>query len=396
MLRPDTLGMTAVLAMLTAIGPLSTDMYLPSLPSIASAFAADASRVQLTLSIYLVGFAMGQIFYGPISDKFGRKPAVLTGLLLYAVASAGCALATSIDMLVFFRFVQALGAAGPIVLARAIVRDLYDGARAGRELSRMGMIMGIVPALAPIIGGVMEPLFGWRSNFWAVLLAAGALAWVVSRHLPETLRARRLEPISFISILRGFGALLSHRGYRLYVTVSGLTYGGLFCFISGSSFVLQQTYGLSPLLFGLSFAVSVLGFITGTVIAQRVVGRLGLDGTIRIGVWLLALGGALMLTAMAYGPGWFGEVTLPMALYTMGVGLVLPQSSASSMMPFPDRAGAASSLLGLIQMSFAAGVGALLGTVLMKSPLLMPLFITVLGGATLLVFGMARGFQRPA
>jgi MFS transporter, DHA1 family, multidrug resistance protein len=395
MLRPDTLGMTAMLAMLTAIGPLSTDMYLPSLPAIATVLAADSARVQLTLSAYLVGFAVGQIFYGPISDKYGRKPAVLTGLLLYALASAGCALATSIDMLIGMRFVQALGAAGPIVLARAIVRDLYDGARAGRELSRMGMIMGLVPAIAPIIGGVMEPLLGWRSNFWAVLLASCALAFVVSHKLPETLRERRVEPISVLSILKGFGTLLSHRGYRLYVTISGLTYAGLFCFISGSSFVLQQTYKLSPLMFGLSFGASVLGFIGGTIIAQRIVGKFGLDGTIRIGVWLLALGGMLMLTAMSFGTGWFGEATLPMALYAMGVGLVLPQSSASSMMPFPDRAGAASSLLGLIQMGFAAGVGALLGSVLTKSPLLMPLFITVLGGAALVVFGLARGFKRP-
>jgi MFS transporter, DHA1 family, multidrug resistance protein len=393
-LKPDTLGMTAVLALLTAIGPLSTDMYLPSLPSIASAFDTPDSRVQLTLSVYLLGFAVGQIFYGPISDKFGRKPAVLTGLIIYALASAGCALATSIDMLIVMRFLQALGAAGPIVLGRAIVRDLYDGARAGQELSRMGMIMGVVPALAPIIGGVLEPVFGWRSNFWAVLLAACALAFVVSRHLPETLRERRLEPISVASILRGFGVLLGHKDYRLYVTVSGLTYAGLFCFISGSSFVLQQTYGLTPLLFGLSFGMSVLGFITGTIIAQRVVGKLGLDGTIRIGVWLLSLGGVLMLSAMQFGPGWFMEATLPMALYAMGVGLVLPQTSASAMMPFPDRAGAASSLQGLIQMSFAALVGAALGTVLIKSPLLMPVFITALGSATLVVFGLARGFKR--
>jgi MFS transporter, DHA1 family, multidrug resistance protein len=185
---------------------------------------------------------------------------------------------------------------------------------------------------------------------------------------------------------------LQHKDYRVYVMTSGLTYAGLFCYISGSSFVLQQTYGLSPLLFGLSFGLSVLGFIAGTIIAQRVVGRLGLDGTIRIGVWLLALGGTLMLTAMAFGPGWPFEVILPMAIYAMGVGLVLPQSSASSMMPFPDRAGAASSLLGLIQMSFAAIVGGGLGAV--TSALFMPLFITVLGSATLFVFGRARGFQR--
>ncbi len=207
-LRPDTLGMTAILAMLTALGPLSTDMYLPSLPAIATALGTDVARAQLTLSGYLVGFAAGQIFYGPVSDKIGRKPTVLAGLALYCLASAACALAQSVEMLIAARVVQALGAAGPIVLGRAIVRDLYEGPRAGRELSRMGMIMGLVPAIAPIIGGILEPLFGWRSNFWAVLGGAAALALAVILFLPETLRQKRPEPISLLGIFRGFGVLL--------------------------------------------------------------------------------------------------------------------------------------------------------------------------------------------
>ena len=191
-------------------------------------------------------------------------------------------------MLIVARFIQAFGAAGPIVLGRAIVRDLYEGSRAGKELSRMGMIMGLVPAIAPVMGGILEPAFGWRANFWAVLAGGGMLALIVVLMLPETLRTRRPEAISILNILRGFGVLLQNRHYRIYVALAGLTYGGLFCFISGSSFVLQNSYGLGPFMFGLSFGFSVLGFISGTIVAQKIVGRLGLDGTIAIGVTCLA------------------------------------------------------------------------------------------------------------
>lgn len=395
-LRPGTFGMTAMLAMLIALGPLSTDMYLPSLPSIAAALETETSSVQLTLSVYLVGFAAGQIFYGPVSDKIGRKPAVLFGLGLYCLASAACALAQSIEVLIAARFVQALGAAGPIVLGRAIVRDIYEGPAAGRELSRMGMVMGLVPALAPIIGGFLEPLFGWRSNFWAVLAASALLAASVAALLPETLRQARPEPISLREILRGFGVLLAHAGYRRYVLLAGLTYAGLFSFISGSSFVLQRVYGLTPFAFGLSFGASVIGFITGTIIAQRIVMKRGMDGTIAIGVACLAGGGMLMLALMMIGTGSSLEVTVPMALYAMGVGLVLPQANASAMMPFPDRAGAASSLQGLVQMSFAAIVGAALGYFLDSSALLMPAFISAMGLAALFVFHSSRHWNRQA
>jgi len=378
-LSPDTLGMTAMLALLTALGPLSTDMYLPSLPAIGKALGTDAASVQLTLSTYLVGFAVGQIGYGPVSDKLGRKPVVLAGLALYALGSVICALASTIEWLIAARFLQALGAAGPIVLGRAMVRDLYEGPRAGRELSRMGMIMGIVPTLAPVIGGVLEVQFGWRSNFWAALLAAAALAAAVAFLLPETLRQRSPGPLSLLGILRGFGILLRHRSYRSYLAIGGCTYAGLFAFISGSSFVLQGRYGLDPFRYGLSFSFGALGFIAGTIVAQKVVGKRGIDGTIRLGVLCMAAGGSIMLALMILSTGSSLEVTIPMALYAAGVGLALPQSNAGAMMPFPDRAGAASSLQGLVQMGFAAIVGAGLGGFIGSSAFAMPIVITVMG-----------------
>lgn len=360
-LKPDTLGMTAMLALLAALGPLSTDMYLPSLPAIARELGASTAGTQLTLSAFLVGFAAGQFVYGPVSDRVGRRPVLAAGLGIFVAASLACAVAPTIELLVAGRFLQALGAAGPIVLARAMVRDLYEGPRAGRELSRMGTIMGLVPAFAPILGGVLQGAFGWRANFLAAVLFGLALAAVALTVMPETLCARPSEPISFRALPRSFGVLFRHPAYRVYVALAGLSYGGLFAFISGSSFVLQGTYGLSEIGFALAFAFCVLGYIAGTLIGQRIVGRRGLDGTIELGVACLAAGGIAMLALVLAGPFSPLAVVLPMTLYTAGVGLTLPSAQASAMTPFPDRAGAASSLLGIFQMGFAALVGIALG-----------------------------------
>ena len=389
-LRPDTLALTALLALLTSLGPLSTDMYLPSLPMIARGFGSDTAGAQLTLSAFLVGFAAGQVFYGPVADRYGRKPVLLAGMALFIVASLACAFASSIEMLTGARFLQALGASGPIVLARAVVRDLYEGARAGKELSRMGTVIGVVPAAAPIAGGLLEAAFGWRSTFFVTTVLGLALAAVVVVGLPETLKRRSTEPLSVPAILRGYGVLLENSTYRLYLVTCALAYSGLFAFISGSSFVLQQVYGLSEILFGFAFSFVVLGYITGTIIAQRVVGKRGIRGTVRLGVTCLALGGIAMLAGAMAGPGTPFEIMLPMALYTCGIGFTLPQSMAGAMGPFPDRAGAASSFIGLCQMSAAAVVGIGLGHALDVTPLALPLVIAALGIAAFAVFALSK------
>ena len=385
-LKPDTLAMTVVLALLTALGPLSTDMYLPSLPAIRADLGATTAGTQLTLSAFLLGFAVGQFVYGPVSDRVGRRPVLLFRLALFTLASLICTLAPSIETLVAARFVQAIGASGPIVLGRAIVRDLYEGARAGRELSRMSTIMGVVPAAAPIFGGLLYQAFGWRSNFAACIAFGVALAAVILTRMPETIPARSPIPVSFLAILRGFRSLLAHRSYPVYVAFSSLAYGGLFAFISGSSFVLQGFYGLSELAYAFSFSFMVIGFMAGTLLAQQVVWRLGLDGTIGLGVTALALGGVLMLALVALGVPSSLAVTGPMALYAVGVGLTMPQSMASAMGPFPDRAGAASSLLGLCQMTFAAILGIGLGLALGQAALPLPAAIAGSGAAAFALF----------
>jgi DHA1 family bicyclomycin/chloramphenicol resistance-like MFS transporter len=394
LLKPETLAMTTVLALLTALGPLSTDMYLPSLPAIAGDLGTSTAGAQLTLSAFLIGFAVGQFLYGPVSDRVGRRPVLLFGLGLFVLASLACTLAPTVEALVTARFVQALGASGPIVLARAIVRDLYEGPRAGRELSRMGSIMGLVPALAPILGGLLHEAFGWRSTF-AVCMAFGTvMAALVALRMPETVPSRSTEPLSFLAILRGFRALLDHPAYRTYVAFSSLAYGGLFAFISGSSFVLQGAYGLAELPYAFSFGFVVLGYIAGTTLAPRLVSRRGLDGTIGIGVAALAAGGVLMLALVAAGVPSSLAVTGPMALYGLGVGLTMPQSMASAMGPFPDRAGAASSLLGLCQMSFAAVLGIALGQALERAAALpLPIAIAIVGVAALALFHATRNVR---
>jgi DHA1 family bicyclomycin/chloramphenicol resistance-like MFS transporter len=389
MLRPDTFALTALLALLTGLGPLSTDLYLPSMTDIGRSLAASPAQVQFTLSGYLIGIGLGQILYGPVSDRHGRKRVLLAALGLYCVASFVCCVANSIEMLIAARFLQALGGSGAIVLARAIVRDLYSGARAGRELSLMSAVMAIAPVVAPIIGGVVQTGFGWRATF-VVLVAIGIAALLtVWRLLPETLRERASEPVSFGASLRSFGVLARNRIFVVHTAAVALSYGGLFAWISGASFVLQDLYGLTPFTFGLAFAATAAGYMTGAVLAARIVSRIGLERTIGLGACALALGGLVMSLALALAPLSVLSLILPMAIYTAGIGLVLPQSFAGALTPFPERAGAASSLIGFVQQMSAAIIGAGIGQLLVSAwPI--ALTLALMGVLTVLLWAFAR------
>jgi MFS transporter, DHA1 family, multidrug resistance protein len=379
MLRPDTLALTALLALLTAVGPMSVDLYLPSLPELGRVFGASVPQVQLTLSGYLLCFAIGQIVFGPISDHVGRKPVLLAALSLYVAICLSCLFATSIEMLIALRCLQALGVAGAPVLARAIVRDLYHGVRAGRELARMGSITALAPVVAPSLGGLLQSTFGWRASFVGMAVLGLCAILLVIRLLPETMKQRPQEPISLSSVLRGYGIFLRHRTFRIYLAIVAASYGGLFAWISGSSFVLQDLYGLSPLLFGLVFAAATLGYGLGTLLAARLVVRIGIDRTIVCGGVALAVGGLAMAAAIAMGATSPAALALPMALYLCGLGLAMPQSMAGALMPFPERAGAASSLLGFLQQTTASAIGILVGQMLGTSALPLAVMIGTMG-----------------
>ena len=393
MLRADTFALTALLAALTAIGPLSTDMYLPSLPDIARALAASTAQVQLTISAYLIGFAVGQIIYGPISDRQGRKPVLLAALGLYSAATLICALSPSIDMLIAARALQALGGSGCIMVARAIVRDLYSGARAGRELSVMGSVMALAPVVAPVIGGALQTAFGWPSIFVALVVVGVGGATTIWLVLPETLKQRASEPVSPAAMLRSYGIVARNPAFLAYMALATGSYAGLFAWISGASFVLQNLYGLSPLDFGVAFALSAVGYLTGTNLAARLVTRLGLDRTIGFGCCALAAGGLGMVASVALGFTSAVALVLPVAVYLAGMGIVLPQSIAGAMTPFPERAGAASALFGFVQQSVAAMCGAIVGSLLGHNAWPVAGAVAIMGVATSLLWLTTRGVR---
>jgi DHA1 family bicyclomycin/chloramphenicol resistance-like MFS transporter len=396
MLRPGTFALTALLAGMSAIGPLTTDIYLPSLPSIARLLDASTSQAQFTISAYLIGFALGQTIYGPVSDRHGRKPVLLAALALYCAASLACALAQSIEVLIAARAVQALGGAGGIVLARAIVRDLYSGARAGRELSLIAAVMALAPVLAPVVGGVLETGLGWRSVFVTLVAASIAGAAAVWLLLPETLARRAPEPVSPVSILRSYGVVMRNPAYLAYVGIAASCFAGLFAWISGSSFVLQDLYGLSPFVFGFAFAAGSVGFMIGSALATRFIRSVGIDGIIGVGSAACLVGGVLMAAAVALGLDSAVSLVVPMAVYLAGLGMVLPQSIAGALTPFPERAGTASSLLGFIQQSTSAVWGAVIGALLGQSAWPLAGGVALAGGATFLLWIATRRLRARA
>jgi DHA1 family bicyclomycin/chloramphenicol resistance-like MFS transporter len=389
MLQPGTFGLTLLLAMLTALGPLSMDMYLPSLPDITHVLAAPTARTQLTVSSYLIGFAVGQVIYGPLSDRYGRRPVVLAAVALYLASTLACAAARSVDPLIAARFFQGVGGSGAIVLARAIVRDLYSGVRAARELSLMGSISAFAPIVAPMIGGILQTAFGWRASFICMSIGAVVTVLVAARLLPETMRRRPGDPVSLLSMLGGYGTVLRNRAFLVYLGVLTISYAGLFAWVSGASVVLQSVYGLSPVTFGFTFALGAGGFMTGAMIATRLVMRLGLDRTIWVGVTVLAVGGMALAAAVATSiPGIW--LVAAMAVYLAGLGLAMPQAMAGALTPFPERAGTAASLLGLVQQTVAAIVAAAIGGYLGHSAWPMTGVVLAMGCLTFLLWALAR------
>jgi DHA1 family bicyclomycin/chloramphenicol resistance-like MFS transporter len=388
-LSTDRFALTILLGFLTALGPLSTDLYLPSLPSIARHFSVASGQAQLTLSAYLIGFAIGLPIYGPVSDRYGRKRVVLFGLALYGVANLISAMSPSLDVLIASRGLQGFGAAAPLVVARAMVRDLHEGRRAAQELARMGTIMGVVPAIAPILGVGLEMYFGWRSNFVATATLALCLGLWVWLLLPETLRQRAATPLTLVSMVGGFGSLLRDRRFLPFALLAATCYSGLFAFISGSSFVYQQHFKVTPLLFAISFVMMVLGYMAGAFFSQRLALRFSQRRMLMIGSLLQAGGGVVMVGTSLAGLGPFG-ITLPMMAYAAGVGFTLPQSHAGAMMHFPERAGAASSLLGVIQMGVAAIVGAKVGAWIDQGPMILAGAVALLGVASVLLLPLVR------
>jgi len=391
--RPESFLAGALLTGLVAFGPLSTDLYLPSLPGIARDLMAEASAVQLTLSVFLLGFAVGQILYGPLSDRFGRRPVLLGGIAIYLAGTAACALAPTIQALIAARFAQAVGACSGVVLARAIVRDLFAPERAASVMAYMGSAMAIGPMVGPVIGGQLEIRFGWRANFILLALFGAAMLVAVLATMQETNRNRDPSALSPRRMLGNFRDMLRARRFLGCTLTATFVYGGLFTFISVSSFVLIDVVGLTPDLYGFCFAAMVVGYMVGALSAGRVVQHLGVDRVMLSG-GILAGGSGVVLAILSVLAGraiGVVEIVVPMMVYGAGVGWVLPASSAAAVGAYPDKAGAASSLLGVIQMCVAAGIGALVGHLLDGTARPMGLAIAFCGLGTLAAIVSMRG-----
>jgi len=293
-------------------------------------------------------------------------------------------------VLIVARFLQAVGGAGVLVLPRAVARDLYEGVYVARELSRMAAVMALTPVIAPLIGGVLQTAFGWRSNFVALTAFGLALAVMVWTLLPESLRTRAPEPVSLISILRSYGSFIRNGYFLAHLGIGVCAFVGLFVWISASSFVMQELYQLTPFGFGVAFAIGACGYLVGTSLASYLVTRIGVDRTIGFGALALAAGGLGMSLALAFGLNNAVSVVLAAALYLCGLGLVFPLTQAGALMPFPQRAGAASSLLGFVQQTSGAIGGATVGHLLGETAWPMAAGIALSGCAALLLWTLTR------
>ncbi len=391
MLKPDTFALTALLAVLTAIGPLTVDLYLPSLPEISRVLDASTAQTQLTISSYLAAYAICPIVYGPVSDRYGRKPVLLAALTIFCAATFVCAFAPSIQALIAARAFQAVGSSGTVVLARAVVRDLYSGVRAGRELSVMGVIMGVAPVVAPSIGSVLQTAFGWRACFLFVFAAGLGAFWVVWRLMPETRPRTQRHPFEWTALVRHYGVVVCNRCFLAHTVIVSASFAGLFAFISGSPFVLQDFVGLSPIGFGIAFAVASTGHIVGTSVAAHLVTRVGIDRTIGAGALALCAGGLTVVATTTFIPGSVAGFVLPIMLYMVGLGLAMPQALAGALQPFPGRAATASALVGFAQQTSAALAGAVVGHLLATTAWPLVLVVALCGVVTLIAWGGTRG-----
>lgn len=380
--KPNSRLTTALIIALVATGPLSTDMYLPALPEIRDAFNVDTSAVQMTLSIFLVGLAFAQLILGPLSDRFGRRPVLIGGMALYFVASIACIYAPNIETLLVARLVQAIGVCAGGVVGRAIVRDIYGRNDAAQMLSHISTAIAVAPLVAPLVGGHLAVSFGWPSIFFAMAAIGAFLVVSTGVLMPETNAAPKADALNPVRFMINYRTLLRDRSYRAFLFTTAFCFSGLFAFISGSSFVLIDTLGMAPDHFGFAFGFVVVGFMVGSHLGGRWVKRLGIDLLVSLGGRLAMAAGFLALGLNTLGPVSIFTVIIPMALFLVSVGFILPSAMAGAIAPYATMAGAASALVGFVQMLMAAGAGALVGILHDGTPVAMMVTVAICGVMT--------------
>jgi DHA1 family bicyclomycin/chloramphenicol resistance-like MFS transporter len=350
-----------VLGALTAMGPLAIDTYLPALPTIARELETTAALVQASLSVYFVGIALGQAVYGPLSDRFGRKPALYAGLGLFILASLGCALAPRVEALIAFRFLQALGGCAPLVVPRAVVRDHFDQRDSVRMLSVLVLVMGVAPILSPLLGGQLLVRFGWRSIFWAHAAYGAVWLGAVAVALRESLAPDRRRREPFAAVLRVYGRLLGDRAFMRHVLAGALVFAGLLAYISGSPFVFIELFQVPPERFGLYFGVNAVGIITASQVNRWLAGRAEPGRILQFVLPVSVMAGATLLVDATTGFGGFRGILVPLFVFIATHGFVMPNTTALAMEPHGAVAGSASALLGSVQFVLGAIAGTLAG-----------------------------------
>ncbi|HJQ59310.1 MAG TPA: Bcr/CflA family multidrug efflux MFS transporter, partial [Vineibacter sp.] len=367
--RPSlTPSLIAVLAALSAFAPLSIDMYLPALPTIAADLGATRADTQLTLTSFMLAFGFGQIFYGPLGDRFGRRPVLLIGLCLYLGASIACAWAARIEHLIALRFVQGLSACAGVVMARAMVRDLAERDRAAQVMAIMMACVSVAPMLAPMIGAVVLDVAGWRAIFWT--LAGFGLAALVAGGwgAPETLRPERRAQLALGIILARFADLLRTRDFIGYALPPAFMFAAMVAFLSASPFVYIERYGLAPYAYAVLFGLNVVAVTVGSTASSRLVPRFGAERILRRVVVVPAVIGAVLIVC-GFIEARTGAIGLwpfvPLTVLMIGaMSVVAPNANACALQRYPHIAGTAASLLGVLQFGAGAAMGALAGHLL--------------------------------
>lgn len=343
-----SLGFTLLLSALTALTALSIDMSLPALPQLQQAFHADVSHAQLTLSLFLAGFGVSQFICGPLSDHYGRRPVLLSGLVLFTLSGFACAAAHSLAELLVCRTIQGAGASVGPILTRAIIRDLYDQRMSSGILSHVTQVMVAAPILAPTAGGLLIHYWGWPSIFLVLGCCGAAVTLIAWLRLAETLQ-RHEHSGQVRRVFRSYGVVLTHRATLKYVLATCFSYGGLFAYVSGSPFVYMEVYGVSRQHFGYYFALPAIALLIGAAVNRRLLHKYEPIEILRVGVFLVTAAGALVLAATGFNVGGLAGVIMPIMLYLFGIGLLAPNAVAMALSYHGSIAGVASSLMGGLQ-----------------------------------------------
>lgn len=352
------------LALLLGLQPVTTDVYLPALPLLQRELGAGMAATQLTLSALILSFGLAQMVWGPLADRFGRRPVLLVGLSLYTLASTGCTLASSMEGLVVWRVLQGAALASAVVVARAVIRDLYEPVQGAHVMALAMTGLGLIALLSPLLGGLLAAASGWRAALTVVTLTGAATLVFITLRLPETLAQPNRRALNPGSLLRSWGRIAGNPTFRAWGLLVACSYGGLFTLLAGSSFVYIDVLGISPAVYGAAMALGSLSYIAGTLACRCWIRSMGMRGTVRRGAWFTLGAGALAAALALADVQAIWAVLVPHLLFLFGHGQHQPCAQAGVVAPFAHAAGAASALAGLLLALVAFGIGRWLGVAL--------------------------------